>query len=226
MTQARISSTPQPQAPHLLQLAKAGDPKAIASLLNRNLQPKGIAARAIVRDRILRISLEAENLPQETRLAPHLETALRNLAPQAIESVSVSGFQAGFSRPTWIHRFELTESVLQTAPQVTVADPESTPVQSQVSLPEPPDPLLHWLADLDEDTLVLLAEQLQLSEPSDPAHAVWERLRHWHQQARDLSTADVEQLPLAELSQMALALRILQLQRMHSEDLMLLLAGL
>ncbi len=225
MTQAQLSSTPQPQVPNLLQLAKAGDPKAIASLLNRNLQPKGIAVRAIVRDHVLRISLEAENLPQETRLAPHLETALRNLSPETIESISISGFQTGFSRPTWIHSFDLTESAIQTSAQVTAADPEPTPVQPQVIPPDPSDPLLPWLSDLDEETLTLLAQQLQSPDLSN-AEVVLDRLRHWHQQAQDLSVTDMEQLSATDLSQMALALRILQLQQMQGEDLMLLLAGL
>lgn len=187
-----------------LKRAKAGDPQAIAALLNQSLHPRGVTARAIVRDSTLRIMLDAQALPKQAQLVPHLEKALQNLSPQGIETISISGFQSGLSRPTWIHHFQISS-------------------QPTVAL----DPLRLFLADLDEDTLISLTQHLQVP-PSGRAelHSIPDRIDRWRSQAQALTEGELQHLEEPELAQMALCLRILQLHRLHPEDLMLLLAGL
>jgi len=51
--------------PNILELAKQGDARAITSLLNRSLQPKGITAKAAKRDDILHVLLEGETPPNQ-----------------------------------------------------------------------------------------------------------------------------------------------------------------
>ncbi len=206
ITQTPPSPSPQAQAPDLLKQAKAGDPKAIASLLNQSLHPRGITARAIVQDGTLRIMLNAQTLPQQTQLAPHLEKALHNLSAPSIDTIYISGFQTGFSRPTWVHQFSISPQ-----PEPTVAAPE---------------PLHLFLADLDEDTLLSLAQSLQIPTGVTGTAPILERIHHWQNQAQTLTDEGVRRLDDSDLAQMALCLKILQLHRLHPEDLMLLLAGL
>ena len=48
--------------PNLLELAKQGNPKAIATLMNRQLQPKSITAKAALKEGCLQIMLESAQL--------------------------------------------------------------------------------------------------------------------------------------------------------------------
>jgi hypothetical protein len=48
--------------PNLLELAKQGNAKAIATLINRQLQPKGITAKAAFKDGCLQIMLESAHI--------------------------------------------------------------------------------------------------------------------------------------------------------------------
>lgn len=48
---------------NILELAKQGDPKAIAALINRQLQPKGITAKVALKDNCLQTMLESAQVP-------------------------------------------------------------------------------------------------------------------------------------------------------------------
>ncbi|MBD3887327.1 hypothetical protein IFO70_37775 [Phormidium tenue FACHB-886] len=51
-----------------LDLAKQGNSKAIAALINQPLHPKGITAKAIVSDNCLTVVAEANTLPDKSFL--------------------------------------------------------------------------------------------------------------------------------------------------------------
>jgi hypothetical protein len=59
-----MSQTP----PNLLELAKQGDAKAIASLMNQKLQPDGISAKASQKNDCLKVVLEAAKVPNQQAL--------------------------------------------------------------------------------------------------------------------------------------------------------------
>ena len=54
--------------PTVQQAAKQGNPQAIAILLNRQLQPKGITAKISVKASCLQIMLEAATVPNQKGL--------------------------------------------------------------------------------------------------------------------------------------------------------------
>ncbi|CDN11749.1 MAG: hypothetical protein HRU34_13895 [Richelia sp.] len=47
-----------PSEPNIVELARQGNPKAIASLINRQLNPKGISVKTNLKDTCLQIFLE------------------------------------------------------------------------------------------------------------------------------------------------------------------------
>lgn len=51
--------------PNPVELAKQGDVRAIALLINRSLQSKGIVARSVLKDGCLQIMLEATQTPDQ-----------------------------------------------------------------------------------------------------------------------------------------------------------------
>ncbi len=101
------------EQPNLQQLAKQGNPKAIAALLNRSLQAKGITAKAAVKNGCLQIMLEAAKVPPKQPYLDSLRKGLTNLMPTAIQKVRVYGKHAGEDVPEWLEEFDLSVQPIQ-----------------------------------------------------------------------------------------------------------------
>lgn len=76
-----------------LTLARQGDPTAIARLLNRQLQSRGIRARVLRQNAHLQIVLESNQPIPQANLTRFIQTGLMRLAPQGIEQVRLIGRQ-------------------------------------------------------------------------------------------------------------------------------------
>ena len=92
--------------PNLLKLAKQGDATAIASLMNRHLQPKGIIAKAILKDDCLQIMLESAQVPNQPTLVTFVRNWISKLGSESIKRVKVYGRQTGDEFPAWSQDFE------------------------------------------------------------------------------------------------------------------------
>ncbi|MCT7968836.1 hypothetical protein NG799_21225 [Laspinema sp. D1] len=92
----------------LLELAKQGRPTAIAALINRSLEPKGITAKAALKGRCLQITLAAPKVPNQKVLAGFIYQGVMKLAPEAIASLKVLGLQTGQTAPAWSQEFKLS----------------------------------------------------------------------------------------------------------------------
>jgi hypothetical protein len=102
--------------PNLLELAKQGDPQAIAALMNRQLQPKGITAKVSLKDDCLQIILEAKQLPHQSSLITFIRKAVTNLELSTVKTVKVDGQQHNKQVPDWSEEFAL-EADLASLPQ-------------------------------------------------------------------------------------------------------------
>lgn len=101
------------EQPNLQQLAKQGNPKAIAAMLNRSLQPKGITAKASAKNGCLQIMLEAAEVPPKQPYVDSLRKGLTNLMPAAIQKVKVYGKQVDGDFPEWLEEFNLSVQPIQ-----------------------------------------------------------------------------------------------------------------
>ena len=99
--------------PNLLELAKQGDVNAIATLMNRKLQPKGIIAKAGMKNDCLQIVLSAAEVPPQQTLVALIHKSMTSLGAEAIKRVKVYGKQTGEEIPAWDEEFEV---VAQTVP--------------------------------------------------------------------------------------------------------------
>lgn len=90
-----------------LKLAKSGDSQAIAFLLNRSLQPKGIAAKTSLKNGCLQVMLESPQVPDHKELSEWFQKVLISLDSPAIQSVKLYGRQAGEDFPSWNQQFQL-----------------------------------------------------------------------------------------------------------------------
>lgn len=100
--------------PNVLELAKQGDANAIASLINRKLQPKGITAKASIKNDCLQIMLEAAKVPPQETLVSLLRKSIPSLGAESIKRVKVYGKQTGEEFPAWNEEFEVEAPKLPT----------------------------------------------------------------------------------------------------------------
>jgi len=109
-----------------IQMAKAGDPAAIAQLMNRTLQPKGILAKVSRSGDRLTIVLESEAMPDAQILVPYLQASLTKLAAAGISQVQIRGLQRFATQPAWVNAFELIPPVTNVT-AITVRSQPATP---------------------------------------------------------------------------------------------------
>lgn len=100
--------------PDILTLAKQGDPKAIAALLNQALNPNGIFAKVGSHSDCLGILLESLPVPDQDEMVAMIRQILFELKPESIQFVKVAGYQPGQNLPAWYEEIEL-EKVLTIA---------------------------------------------------------------------------------------------------------------
>ena len=113
--------------PNILELAKQGDVDAIASLMNRHLHPKGIAAKVTFQDAWLEVTLESAQVPNQQILVAFIRKGLTGLGAASIESVKIYGQQTGKKFPAWIKEFNL--SIVEN--ELEAADNEESSSESQ-----------------------------------------------------------------------------------------------
>ncbi|MEH2252194.1 hypothetical protein [Nostoc sp.] len=93
--------------PNILELAKQGDAKAIASLMNRHLHPKGITAKVAFKDASLEVILESAEVPNQQILFAFICKGLTVLGAASVERVKVYGQQTAKEFPAWSKEFDL-----------------------------------------------------------------------------------------------------------------------
>jgi hypothetical protein len=95
--------------PNLLELAKQGNARAIATLMNRQLQAKRITAKASLKEGCLKVMLESQQVPPQEASVTFVRYGLTNLKPASIQKVEVYGRKTGENNPAWSEEFELTK---------------------------------------------------------------------------------------------------------------------
>ncbi len=96
--------------PTLLDLAKQGNAYAIGALMNRQLQLKGITAKAALLEGCLQIMLESAEVPNQQALVAFVRKELTSLGAVSIERVRVYGRQTAKKVPAWSQDFELSKA--------------------------------------------------------------------------------------------------------------------
>lgn len=91
----------------ILNLAKEGDPRAIAFLIGQALESFGVTAKASRENDSLHLLLEAEQLPAEEACLRVAVKGLQRLQPNNIYSLTVYGRRGGQQLPAWTQTVEL-----------------------------------------------------------------------------------------------------------------------
>ncbi|NEO88198.1 MAG: hypothetical protein F6J87_28665 [Spirulina sp. SIO3F2] len=130
-------------AADLLHQAKQGNAQAIATLLNRQLAPRGLRIQAKRKDAVLALIIDSDPLPVQAQLLPYLESSFRKLASPEIERLRVYGRVHNQAKPSWMAEVDL--AIADSA----VTDSAIAPYPPPRPAPEPclpKRPFLHqWL---------------------------------------------------------------------------------
>lgn len=86
----------------VIHIARQGNPKAIAALLNQILKSHGIIATAIVKDICLQIILEAAEVPEQKNVVNLVEKHLQKWQLLSIKIVKLYGRKTGNKAPSWV----------------------------------------------------------------------------------------------------------------------------
>ena len=89
-----------------LELAKQGNPKAIAALISSKLQPKGITVKVAVKNSCLHIILESAEVPEQRTLMPMIRKGIMGLGIEGVEQLKVYGRCIGETSPAWSKGFQ------------------------------------------------------------------------------------------------------------------------
>ena len=117
--------------PNLLELAKQGDAKAIATLINRQLQPQGIIAKTALKDGCLQVMLESGQVPNQQALVALIHKWITSLGSEPIKKVKVYGRQIGETFPAWSQEVETRSvDVISTQAKISISN-SATSVSEQ-----------------------------------------------------------------------------------------------
>ena len=117
--------------PNLLELAKQGDAKAIATLINRQLQPQGIIAKTALKDGCLQVMLESGQVPNQQALVALIHKWITSLGAEPIKKVKVYGRQIGETFPAWSQEVETRSvDVISTQAKISISN-SATSVSEQ-----------------------------------------------------------------------------------------------
>ncbi|MGL5195252.1 MAG: CapA family protein [Chroococcales cyanobacterium] len=127
---------------NIVNLAKQGDPAAIAVLLNQALRIRNMTAQVVRHDNRLHILLEADRIPDRQAYIAYIEDGLTRLNVGSIHSVRVYARQIGQKVPAWDEAFEFGKATISplSSPSAAPEKPTSQPVATPESLPIDPRP--------------------------------------------------------------------------------------
>lgn len=124
-----------------VKLARQGDPTAIALVLNRAMPAPGVTVRVHLEAPLIKVLLEAEEVPSQRDSLPYVRQVLTRLALPQIETALVYGRQQGERSPAWTVELALS-------PQAPVPAPSLRSAALQPA--QPAQPFTFTVADLQQ----------------------------------------------------------------------------
>lgn len=147
--------------------AQQGDLGAIAQVLNRHLQPRGITAKLLLRDQCLKILLSSSRPLSQPAFVQFIQKQVTSLRIPSVKLVRVYSQQIGEAAPTWSQEFILP--VLEFQPEELQKEkPQSEKTHSSVAL-----------VLISEERLVFKGRNAEAIAPFKPARGLWEKLRQF-----------------------------------------------
>ncbi|MFM2428874.1 MAG: hypothetical protein RLZZ511_87 [Cyanobacteriota bacterium] len=91
-----------------LDLAKQGDPQAIAALMSRHLTPQGVAVKVAVQEHTLQVLLDGIDVPNQAAMSSFVGKGISNLDIPQIVSLEIFGKRSGTDNIAWVSAYANT----------------------------------------------------------------------------------------------------------------------
>jgi hypothetical protein len=105
--------------------AQKGNIKAIATLMNRSFQRRGVTASVRLKEDCLQILLESVKVPDQAAYVSMVLTGIQNLAIANINTLEIYGKETSSEIPSWSHKVDLNRLPLvdrqEIAPEILTA---------------------------------------------------------------------------------------------------------
>ncbi len=105
----------------VMELAKQGDPHAIAALINRSLTSKGILAEAALEAECLTISLQASQIPNQKAVITIIHRGMMILQIEQIKRVKILTYRSDNNYLAWQHEINLNDNLEALSPTAQIA---------------------------------------------------------------------------------------------------------
>ncbi|MBW4539905.1 MAG: type IV pilin-like G/H family protein [Myxacorys chilensis ATA2-1-KO14] len=149
---------------NLLDLAKQGEPDAIAALMNAVLEPKGITAHAEREYDCLNILLESPKTLNQETLTAFIQKGLLELGTDSIRTVRAQGKKLGTDSLSWTQELELYPILPNDLLWLDDLDAEPEEPEAPIELKE--DSHL-WLEDFEVELPAEPAAKEEVEEESE-----------------------------------------------------------
>ena len=151
---------------NLRELAKQGNPKVIAQIINHSLRKKGIKVDVVRSNTSLEVTLESEQVAnQKKALVEFIRNGMDKLGVESINKVTVYGVPTGQSFPVWEEEIILTqEGLSQSIPE---DDPLYATEEAETALETDEDYQTEPSNDFSEDEDELFDEEDEVSSEGD-----------------------------------------------------------
>ncbi len=127
--------------PSLLERAKTGEAEAIAVLLNRHLQPKGLQVKAVRETYHLTLWVEAVSLPSADTVVPYIRRGIEQLNVPSLGILTIIGQSMDAAAPSWREEFSLLASYGQGGGAIDRQDGIEIEGSAPPSMADPSAPL-------------------------------------------------------------------------------------
>lgn len=132
--------------PNFQELAKQGNPAAIASLLHQHLPSPNTTVTTQIEDGCLEVLLEGDPVPDRFECVDFVRNELATLEPESIHRVKVDGRKTGDSHSAWSQEFGL-----EVGSYSMLTFPEE--FNSNVPPPSNPTPLSNYKQEIESPAL-------------------------------------------------------------------------
>lgn len=157
------------------ELAKQGNPKALATIINQSLKPKNIIAKVGIKDDCLQILLESAQVLDQDAMVSFIRNGLVKLEV-SLNTVKVYGRRIGEENPDWNQTFEL----------ISVQDTPIIPEAIDDPMPPPIPPL-----DEIQDSVFSTSSIRQSRDENLPANTTKPQNTSPRQSSEPLSVGNV-----------------------------------
>lgn len=149
-----------------LEQSRQGSTTAIAALINRHLQPKGITAKVALKNQCLMVLLESAAVPDQQIMGAFVLKGIRSLNLAAIESLQVYGKQSNEKSPRWQQTYRLQLDILAApaskatpTPRTGLAQPQPDVKLSETTVPDMDAIAAHLSETLGNDEITFKVSQ-------------------------------------------------------------------